>query len=112
MVRCSSCKDVDTVCVLNSLDDSWVNDYLTRLICVGLYQLTHHCWLLINFLEHIVRVSSLTDIRQVKFSSVTSTLTTVAIIVLNFNTISLDDYQLLVMDFHVLVGLTNHSHSI
>ncbi|CKV86171.1 Uncharacterised protein [Mycobacterium tuberculosis] len=62
MVRCSSCKDVDAVCVLNSLNDIWVYDNLTSLICVGLDEFPHNSWLLVNFLEHVVRVSSLTDI--------------------------------------------------
>ena len=112
MVRSSSCKNVDAVCFLNRFDDSWLYHYLTRFICIGLDQLTHDSWLLIDFFEHVVWVSPFSNIRKVKFSRVACPFFDVSIIVLYFNAVSLDNDQLLVMDFHVLVGFTNHGHSI
>ena len=112
MVRGTSRKDIDPICFLNSLDNSWIYHYLTRFICIGLDQLTHDSWLLIDFFEHVVWVSPFTNIRKVEFSRVASPFFDVSIIVLHFNAVSLDNDQLLVMDFHVLVGFTNHGHGI
>ena len=112
MVRGTSRKDIDAVCFLNRFDDSWLYHYLTCLICIGLDEFTHHGWLLVNFLEHVVRISSLADIRKIEFSRVASALTTISVVVLDFNAVCFDDDQLFVMDFHILVGLTNHGHGI
>ena len=112
MIRSSCCKDIDAVSFLNSLDNFSIYSHLTLVICVSLDELTHHCWLLIDFFEHIVRVGSFTDIRKVKLSSIAITFFNISIIILNFDTISFHDNQLLIVNFHVLVCFTNHSHSI
>ena len=112
MIRSSCCKNIDTVSVLNSLNNISIHSHLTLIICIGLNKLTHHCWLLINFFEHIVWVCSFTNIRKVKLSCITITFFDISIIVLNFNTIRLHDNQLLIVNFHILICFTNHSHGI
>ena len=112
MVRGPCRKDVNAVCLLNSLDNSWVYHYFTCFIGVGLDEFTHHSWLLIDFLEHVVWVSPFSNIRKVKFSRVAIPFLDMSIIVLDFNAISLDNDQFLVMDFHVLVSFTDHGHGI
>ena len=65
MVRSPCCKNVNTISFLYSLDDSWIYNYLAVFIRISLDEFTHDSWLLIDFLEHIVRIGSFTNIRQV-----------------------------------------------
>ena len=65
MVRSTCCKNVNTIRFLDCLDDSWIYDHLPIFICIGLNEFTHDSRLLIDFLEHIVRIGPFTNIRQV-----------------------------------------------
>ena len=112
MIRSSSSNDINAIRFLDCLDDGRINQHLITVIRISADQLPHHGWLLVNFLQHIVRISAFADIRQVQLSSIATTFKNIAFVVLHFYAISRHDDQLFIMDFHVFAGLTNHSHGI
>ena len=112
MIRSSSSNDINTISFLDCLDDSRINQHLIIFIRIGADQLPHHSRLLVNFLQHVVRISAFADIRQIQLSCIATPFKNVTIVILHFYTISRHDNQLFIMDFHIFAGLTNHSHSI
>ena len=94
------------------LDNSWINSDISFIICIGRNQFTHYSRLLINFFQHIVRISSFTNIRKIKFSCISTAFNSISFIIGNCDSIFGQNNQLFIVNFHKLTSFTNHSHGI
>ncbi|MNR19241.1 hypothetical protein D3C85_1360210 [compost metagenome] len=112
MIAGSTSDDIDAIGKPDFFPQVSVQPYFTLIALVFRNHFTNNERLLINFLQHIVRVQTLLDITSVQFNLERSSLNALPLRIHDhFRMLTKDDH-LFIQEFNELVGEMEHRHRV